>query len=424
MNSIAITFKSEDNPTKEKSQTNDTTKNKSQDDDSSSAVSNDMELHINLWKMRSGQLQLAIKYYIDFGIMTSLKNNHILIYVPFSLENKYKWKDLGETICKDNDLLCAIFNQELKAAPNQKNKCFYEVSSNNYPIEEIEQFKPFLFYTLDEDSLKIEDDKETKGSWIKISIPSQTVDSKVERYYIRFRLNIEEINAIAFQTGISNDLIQAAFSKLDMYDLRFNDHRNLRKKIKEKIQKEYYIYPSFSKVHIFYVSNPKTSVENGSITKCDSRIIEPEVWKEYQPSKLYDKCQIAHHWKFKSNICDDGTVRQQEKKEGERVGSSYADGIMDIKKRKCQPLFSINLFFTAKYPQIESWTLIAYFAIIVLMGTAGSWLADFKTSDKFPIIGYELNLKKCIVIILIIVVVILWCCKHIRFPKGTGFQFD
>lgn len=402
MNSIAIAVKHEDNPNSEIKQIREVTNKESGD---LSSDPKEMELHINLWKMRTGRSQIPIRYFIDFGIMTSFKNNSILMYVPFQLEKKPRWINLGEIICDNTNLLCAVFNEDIKAVPTKENKCFYEVSSNSYLSEIESEFKPFLFYSLNKDSFAVTEDNETKGCWIKIRIPTETLDKQNQnkKVYVRFRLRIKDISSIAFRSGISNDLIQAAFSKLDMYDLRINVHRNLGKEIKEKIQKEGYAYPSFSKTHVFYISNPKTSVRNGSIVKCDSRIIEPDVWGSYQPSKFYNKSQIAHHWKFKK-------------------GPQPTDKA--IQKDENSSLYSINLFFTAKYPKIELWTLIAYFSIIVLLGALGSWLADFMPEEGKSVLQWDWNFKTGIICILLSLIIILWVCKHVRIRTNYRLQFD
>lgn len=427
MNSIAIAFKHEDNPEKEKNLTRDSQSSEDTVQDASNSVTNEMELHINLWKMRTGWSQIPIRYFIDFGIMTSFNENGILMYVPFRLRKKVQWVNLGETICDNNSLLCAVFNEDIKAVPTKENKCFYEVSSNSYLSEDADKFESFLFYSLNQDSLTIDDDKETNGCWIKIRIPTETLDKENEgkRLYVRFRLRIRDISSIAFRSGISNDLIQAAFSKLDMYDLRINVHRNLGKEVKEKIQKEGYRYPSFSKTHVFYISNPKTSVRNGSIVICDSRIIEPDIWGRYQPSRFYDKSQIAHHWKFKNETChEEPNSMRLENEEEKRKEEAYERSVCTGKQR-CRPHHSINLFFTAKYPKVEFWTLMAYFAVIVLLGAIGSWLADYLPDEEGkPFIGWDWNVKTYIIVGLLILIVLHWLIKHIRIRAKLRLRFD
>ncbi len=186
------------------------------------------------------------------------------------------------------------------------------------------------------------------------------------------------------------------------------------KKIKERIQKDYYHYPVFCKVHVFYISSPKTSVRNGSTVKYDSRIIEPNIWKDYQPSKYYEGCTIAHHWKF-INKCKSEDNSELSPK--------------DSKSNNAKPLYNVNLFFTAKYPKVVYATLIAYFAIIVLLGALGSWLADFlppdaSADDGQSGIGWDWNLKTYILIILLGWIVIHWIIKHIRILFKVVFRFD
>lgn len=330
------------------------------------------ELHLNIWKLNDGFPRFRTRFFLDVGLMADCIYDEICFYLPFSLRKKQEWQDLGETICNDNNLLCAIFNDDLRAIP-LTNNCFYRIERNS-PDSPGENKCLFSFYTLGSNNVTVEEDKENKGTWLHVKIEDASkIKTECEKFYIRLRLFIKDNKQFIDKRHISNDLIQAAFSNLDLYDLRVNELRNLDKKIREEIRVNQYALSHFCKIHTFFIANTKVSVETSSDVKSDSRIIEPSIWNSYEPLKINDKLFIAHHWKMKQ---DDGAA-----------------------------LKSMNLFFTAKYPRIQTATLAAYFSIIVILGAAGSWL-----STMLPSGGYkegDVTLTK-IITASVMVLAILW----------------
>ena len=310
----------------------------------------EVELHLNIWKLNDGFPRFRTRFFLDVGLMADCRYDKICIYLPFSLRKKQEWQDLGEIICNDNNLLCAIFNDDLRAIP-LTNNCFYSIERNS-PDNPADNKCLFSFYTLGSNNVTVDEDKENKGTWLHVKIEDASIiTTDCKKYYIRFRLFIKDNKQFVDKRHISNDLIQAAFSNLDLYDLRINELRNLDKKIREEIRANQYTLSRFSKIHTFFIANTKVSVETSSDVKSDSRIIEPSIWNSYEPLKINDKLFIAHHWKMKP------------------------DGVSGLK--------SMNLFFTAKYPRIQTATLAAYFSIIVILGAVGSWLSTILPSGPY-----------------------------------------
>ena len=309
-----------------------------------------VELHLNIWKLNDGFPRFHTRFFLDVGLMADCVYDEICFYLPFSLRKKHEWQDLGEIICNDNNLLCAIFNDDLRAIP-LTNNCFYSIERNS-PDNPADNKCLFSFYTLGSNNVTVDEDKENKGTWLHVKIEdAMKISAECKRFYIRFRLFIKDNKQFIDKRHISNDLIQAAFSNLDLYDMRINELRNLDKKIREKFRVNHYILSRFSKFHSFFIANTKVSVETSSDVKSDSRIIEPSVWNSYEPLKINDKLFIAHHWKMKP--ADDSVLK------------------------------SMNLFFTAKYPRIQTATLAAYFSIIVILGAVGSWLSTMLPSGPY-----------------------------------------
>lgn len=325
-----------------------------------------MELHINIWKIMSGFLGRKSRFYIDFGMKVNPYYNKIWMCLPFKLNEKESWIDLGKGICNNDELLRAIFNEEY-CATCQSNSCYYEISDPNKEEYEKDKHK-FYFYLLGSENVKIHEGPDDKSTRLEIDIHDVKSTNKKD-YYIRFRLYIKDTKEFCKSRNLSNEMIQSAFSKLDLYDLRINQKRNMDMKDKEFIKNKDAVLAEFSKVHILYIANAKVSVESGSCCKIGSRLIEPDLWKDYEPKKMKRKLCIAHHWKFepKSNSKDTNDIQEMNK--------------------------AINLFYIAKYPLINFATLSAYFGVVILLGMAGSWLSNTSILN-----GASIDLKFWIII--------------------------
>lgn len=303
------------------------------------------ELHLNIWKVYRGKISLKPVYYLDFGLKVKFEMNKICIYVPFEIEHDDK-VDKGKLIMDNRSLLGAIFNDDMLPEPCL-NPCFCKVSYNN--CEQGDK-GPFYLYQLGDNNIKFESFKSENGvgTYIKISIdgcPEKNISEFVdEKVYIRFRVMVKDEKQFVITEHISNDLIQAAFSMTDLFDLRFNETREIDGKILEKMRTDEYLQMVFGKIHVFYIADTREDVINGSSIKIDSRLLEENHWCNYEPdNSLKHTHYIAHHWK---------------KAEKEK-----------------QPIRNASIFFSTKYPKIDKWRLFAYFGVIVFLGWLGSMLS-------------------------------------------------
>lgn len=366
MESFGIAFKKSENANL-KSSSKDSGKE-------SDATNMQPELHINIWKFNAGPLDLKSKFVIDFGIKASFSFEKIKIFLPFQLDKNKPWEDLGERVCNNNDLLCAIFNEDLSSS-KEANNCFYTIM--NLKDGKREEFK---FYILGQSNVKIEECKKPLGTWMTISIINTNLELERDaQYYVRFRIELRAYKQFAIRRTISNDLLQAAFSKLDLYDIRINEYRNLDKKVKEVYYSLGYDFIAFRRIHIFYIANTKVSIDNWNINKNDSRIIEPRLWNTYEPFKNYKQSKVflAHHWKLGNDK---------------------------------EPIKQLNLFYTAKYPQIQGWTLISYLLVVIILGCIGSWLSTCNS-----VIPTALDLIKPYLLIGAIIYLLIWLLWSFRF---------
>ena len=337
------------------------------------------ELHVNIWKVNEGHLCLKSCFYLDIGLKMSFRYQSVRLYLPFAVAKPCQM-DLCKTVMENRKLLCAIFNDEMLPTP-QTNPCFCKVTHQTGGTgsgqDESGQF--FLYQVDDDSNIDIQDDGHggEKGTWVTVTMKGNpTNDDNLDKYqndqlYIRIRLKIADNNQFRITESISNDLIQAAFSRVDLFDLRINELREIDGKVLEKMKSDGFSIMSFNKVHVFYITDTRETVVNGSSLKVDSRLLEKGHWEKYEPANsLHDTHYVAHHWK-----------RRRKEDVNENISS-------------------FSVFFSSQYPRLSRWRLMAYISFVILLGWMGSML-----SFDMNAVPHECPIKVAIILCCIAVVV-------------------
>ena len=309
------------------------------------------ELHINIWKVQQGHLFLKSKLYIDFGIMTSFRTDEMYLYLPFQIVGKPI--DLGKKLQDNRDMLCTVFNENL-LNETQTNNCYSLVSASDNP-----DFSSFYLFQLGNGNIttEVQEEENEKGTYIKIMRNGWHDNQKDyektdwdKKVYMRLRIEVEEIKEIVHSEFVSNDLFQSAFSKVNLYDIRVNEIREIHPKVTEKMRSEGFELCKFKKIHLFYMADSREKVENESPLKSDSRILEEGKWIDYEPSNdLHHAIFLAHHWK-------------------------------KCKKEDEKPIDRFSLFFSTIYPHMHWAHLTAFLCVIVILGWLGGML-EFKLGE-------------------------------------------
>lgn len=348
--------------------------NVSEDQDQNHLEEKD-ELHINIWKVQQGHLRLKPKLYIDFGIMTTFWTNEMYLYLPFQIAGKPT--DLGKKLQDNREMLCTVFNENL-LNETQTNNCYSHVSASDNP-----EFLPFYLFQLGNGNVttEVQEEENEKGTYIKITrngwYDNQESHEKADcdkKVYMRLRIEVEEIKEIVRSEFVSNDLFQAAFSKVDLYDIRVNEIREIHPKVCEKMHDKGFRLCKFQKIHLFYMADSKEKVENESSLKSDSRILEEGKWSCYEPKNdLHNAVFLAHHWK-------------RRKKEREKCIDSF------------------SLFFSTIYPHLHWAHLTAFLCVIVILG----WLGGMLEFDLDKISNDWRSLLRPVIIGLILLFVIIY----------------
>lgn len=346
--------------------------------DSSSLES---DIHINLWKMSSE------KYFLDLGLMFySIKcDNPILdpiqLFLPFKID-KSKISDLGRTI-NSVESISTVFNEKLKteSGPDKSSmtKCYNENNSLS-----------FYIFELGEINYTIEEIKGIDGSFLTITIPIPEALQGVDfNLYIRFRITINTSESIKFlkhDEHISNNILQAAFSRMELYDFRLNDIRNTDDKVYQKLVSEKYRLVSMRKVHFFFMADAKDHVSNGNGERMDTRMLEIEKWKDYLNEDM-NHAFIAYHWKKKReklSCTPKKDISQYEDEIKKLANSQDKEEIAGIIKtmlekddiEEYKEISSFEVFFRDTCNNINKRLMFSYLFFLFAVGMTGSLLSS------------------------------------------------
>ena len=224
-----------------------------------------VEFHINLWKVKNGVVRVMPNLIFDFGIKFNSRITELCLFLPFCISKKLGVKDLGKCLSTNRNLLNAVFNEDM-IYQSANNHCFSKITNNNTTGTDSSSF---FIYHLGEDNFKIEnytEESEVKGTYLTINIngnPSNNNEIINEKYYVRFRVYVENVKEIVRTEILSNDLLQAAFSRMDLFDIRLNEKREIPSKVEEKMKKEQFELCSFNKLHFFYIVDTHETIDNG-----------------------------------------------------------------------------------------------------------------------------------------------------------------
>lgn len=354
-------------------------------------TSMDTEVHINIWKVPIGTLWSTTKFFFDFGLKISPEIEYVCLFVPFEFKENGKDFDLVRKLKDSNQLLCTVFNMDLKSDTSPKDQ-FSKVINE----EENKNTEVFCLYQLGASKFNIEqvnigEEGKTKviGSLLKIYIqdkPTENICKSETDLYIRFRIEPKRVKDVVCSEHISNDLLQDAFSEIDMIDFRLNEQRDIHTDVIDKIKGEEFKFFSFNKVHLFFMAETKENIQNGSSLKIDSRLLERDLWKNYIPEGAKDTTYIAHHWKKRK----EKIIRGDSGEEDEVKYTSFKD---------------YRIFFTSVYPKIKWIRLIVYLSVVILL----SWIGSMLSFNISGIVGFSIpQYIKAIIVATLLTLVIIY----------------
>lgn len=352
------------------------------------------EAHVNVWKVHVGTLRTHIQFFYDFGLKIKQDVGEVCLFVPFEIKENGKDFDLVRQLKNSNQLLCTVFNMDLKSDSSptdsfskvtsvEKNKeefCLYQLGANKFKVE----------------TVKIGEKGKQKiiGSLLTIKLqekPTNHVCKETTPLYIRFRIEAKNVKDAVISEHISNDFLQDAFSEIDMIDFRLNEQRDVHTEAIDKIKGAGFDFFSFDKVHLFFMAETKEVVQNGSSIKSDSRLLEKELWGSYIPKDAKDSHYIAHHWKKRIPTLDDNGKP---------------------KKDEYDTFKGYRIFFTSQYPKTNWIRLFVYLSVVVLLSWLGSMLS-FSVMEVFTV-SLPQYFKAIIIGVMLLIAIVFFVVTNYR----------
>ena len=300
--------------------------------------SNLMEIHINLWNVRTKGGDDF--YAIDFGLKYHKDVDSIKLVLPFDAKQE-DFSDLAHVLTNNKSLLCTVFNADMSISSEQSDSihdvinldsgekmAIYELSSRNI------EWKPF--------------DKDCNSTELTITPRYEKEKIKEDKVYVRFRIKLHNLSMFAHTRKLSNDLIQSAFSSTRLFDIRLNDKREIDKKLIEDIVYDDYKMVKIEKMHFFYMVDAEETLENGSNIPLGTRMLERERWNPYLEDSEMNEEYLAYHWKLNC-----------QKKE-------------DV----IEPYATFSVFFKTNYTSYDIRRIFRYSIIVILLSFLGSLIVS------------------------------------------------
>lgn len=369
--------------------------NTSQKKDSGKSDEKGFEFQMNLWNSEVKSLITGHQYRfraIDFGVICPLSTTKLVFLLPFKADLS-DFHDLVKCLSLDTDLLCTVFNEDLKST-SEPAKSYQIITGEKIHL---------LMYELSKEN--IEDfryDEQANVTQIKININSDFNASQFQdcRLFVRFRINLQSLDSFAKKKKVSNDWLQSAFSSTYMFDIRLNDVREMSKKKKELVEFNGFKLPNFDKVHFFYMADSEENVENGSSLKLDKRLLENERWHSYLGDSVqFVSENIAHHWKCKKDV-----------KFGLKKVDTNGQQNMNLQIQQIpQNISNFTLFFKTEFSDCQRKRLLFYLLIVTLLGAVASAVVAF--IDSFIPCGFLYSWGIWMGSILLLVIVLYFCLR-------------
>jgi hypothetical protein len=308
------------------------------------------ELHFNYWLLNSNKIN-----YLDVGVKfdPNHKFESINFYLPFDNEAIEYDDKLGCVVCRNKDLIPAIFNSKVKNTSDGPGNGSYQIDFENG--DKLQFFTQIEKQTDDSPGGVIitpQNSSDHKGT--ELSFPASLFETEVKSgsCYFRFRVILKErekqqsISRLTYSKGA---MLTGHLETTELVDFRVNELRNIPGKIKLNNRSP------ITSVHFFLIreADSEYKISHQDFSRC--RILESDLWDNYLASNNNKKQQISeqmliYHWKDKA-------------KKDEEDNSVNIDH------------FSAFAKFT-KW-QVTKRTLLAIFLSIIALGGIGSYLSNF-----------------------------------------------
>jgi hypothetical protein len=376
----------------------------------------EVELHFNYWSLPNSTYD-----YLDIGVKLSAETktakkdgqtsksdvplvqplsdafNSLNFYLPFNKDDIEYHYELGELVCREDELIPAIFNGELLSKDVYQTGQ-YELNISNFsnPLRVITQIQEDQEGSFQGVSISNLQDEPYRGVQLsfpvnllnltkrKATTPSDSDKSTNPDLYFRFRIVIKQdkSNPISSKENRKGAFLTGNFERDEIVDFRVNESRNLPGPVRAQL----FDNSNIKRVHFFLIrdSSNDLKISHTSYKRC--RILENGLWNSYLSlssingspfssnkalGKLLSRIKRTLH--FKSS---------RPAKISQNARTLIYHWSEKSKEGDCASLDHFAAFskFTSTRPQF--YHLLRFFIAICIIGALGSWLSTLFPSYK------------------------------------------
>lgn len=337
---------------------------------SRNSIDVNLEVHVNYWSLAKDDIN-----YLDVGVkLTPSKHKldtelyqrieSVNIYLPFERKHIEYDSELGYMVCKDQELLSAIFNSYIKEYSHVNDSGIHNIT-----LPDGEELSFFTQIELENGDgltgVSIAELVDKKENGTLLTFPGslfQVANGNVkDSVYFRFRvrlINDLAIRRISTITKPKLSVLLGDLNKIEIVDFRLNEARNLPFKIRSKINST----ESLNVIHFFLIREAISDFKASHSNYKRCRVLETDIWDKYLGLKDTKSQYLIYHWK--------------EKTDGISTNSSTPNDFIDH--------FSAFAKFTSNQVsrRLVAVVLAFTFVIGVVSGVCGNFFWHKLTSDK------------------------------------------
>lgn len=257
-------------------------------------------MNFNLWAFCDLEPE-EFKLDIGFKIKNVRDVKKLCLYIPFEVSHK-EIVDLGKTLCTNNKILGAVFN-EAYSAQNIPNTKWYKV------IETKSENTKFYIYSLDIfENIQIDYYKENKGTFLNIDFDtinskSKNIINDSDTWYFRFRIQSDKLKEIIREYPVKNRFFETIVYSTYMVDFRLNNMRSMDETLIEKMDGTF-SFMKMESIHFLLMTKVDVDVDSNLFNR-SARALEDDIWEKYVylSENNHDKLDniIAYHTAHKQD---------------------------------------------------------------------------------------------------------------------------
>ncbi|MCM5509790.1 hypothetical protein [Vibrio sp. SCSIO 43169] len=268
-----------------------------------------LEVHVNYWSLAKDEIN-----YLDVGIKL-IRDKHtsdntelyqklesVNIYLPFEKKHIEYDSELGFMVCKDQELLSAIFNSYIEEYSHMNDSGIHNITLPDG--EELSFFTQIDLKNGDGlEGVKLTELIDKKENGTLLSFPGalfKVAKGNVKNsVYFRFRIKLLDEKAIRRISTITKpkySVLLGDLNKTEIVDFRLNEARNLPFKIRAKVNSS----KPLNTIHFFLIREAISDFKASHSNYKRCRVLETDIWDKYLGLDDTKSQYLIYHWSEKA----------------------------------------------------------------------------------------------------------------------------